>query len=364
MRYRVGRNHDALLDFAEVRAQTNPEAFVEHAQILLDEATALDWMGDYVASRDKVLAAKALTEGRTTPALSASLLLAIGRSSCRFSCSDEAIAALELAAAEAAALGEEGYETQVVALLLLGGLAQGIGNLSNAESVLDDAIALCERHGDALHLGSSMNTRGALRAFQGDSVRMVADFERVISLGRELGQYYLEFSGHYNLGEFLYWMDRIDDATAQVARARSMTERWAAGGWRPETILLEARIALYRGDVAQARTLAQRVRGEGAAPLTVPSDDVLCSMVELASSDADDVAWDALEQRSARYSVGPERIEVIEARGMAEARRENLEAARGHYERAAELARQIPNVLRDRILRRLSQLAPAQTPRA
>ena len=223
MRYRVGRNHDALLDFAEVRAQTNPEAFVEHAQILLDEATALDWMGDHVASRDKVLAARALTEGRTTPALSARLLLAIGRSSERFSCADEAITALEHAATEAAALGEEGYETQVIALLLLG------ANLSNAESVLDRAISLCETHGDALHMGSAMNSRGILRAFQGDSLRMVADFERVISLGRELGQYYLEFSGHSNLGEFLYWMDRVDDASAHVASARSMNER--SGRW-------------------------------------------------------------------------------------------------------------------------------------
>jgi tetratricopeptide (TPR) repeat protein len=316
-------------------------------------------MGDFLASRDKVLEAKTLTEGRTTPALSARLLLAIGRSSCRFSCIDEAITALELAATEAAALGEEGYETQVIALLLLGSLAQGIANLSNAESVLDRAISLCEAHGDALHLGSSINSRGLLRAFQGDTLRTIADFERVISLGRELGQYYLEFSGHLNLGEFLYWMDRIDEAAAHVARAHSMNERWAIGGWRPETILLEGRIALYRGDIEQARSLAQRVRGEGAAPLTVPSDDVLCSMIELATSEADDVAWDALEQRSTRYSFGPERIEVIEARGIVEARRGRLDAARGHFERAAELARQIPNVLRDRILRRLAQLTPA-----
>jgi tetratricopeptide (TPR) repeat protein len=365
MRYRVGRNDDALRDLAKVRDQTDPDAFVEHAQILLDEATALDWMGDYVASRDKVLEAKALAEGRATPALSARLLLAIGRSSCRFSSIDEAISALELAATEAAALGEEGYETQVIALLLLGALAQGLANLSNAETVLARAISLCETHGDALHLGSSINNRGILRAFQGDSLRMVADFERVISLGRELGQYYLEFCGHSNLAEFLYWMDRVDEAAAHVARVHAINERWAAGGWRPETILLEARIALYRGEISKARELALHVRGEGAAPLTVPSDDVLCSMVELATSDADDAAWDALEERSStRFSAGQERIEVIEARGMFEARRGRLDAARRHYERAAELAGQVPNVLRDRILRRLAQLASSSTPQA
>lgn len=361
MRYRVGRHHDALLDFAEARKQTDSDDFVEHAEILLDEATALDWMGDHVRSRDKVLAAKALAEGRSTPALSARLHLAIGRSSCRFSNIDEAVVALERAAAEAAALGEEGYETQVISLLLLGALEQGIANLSNAERVLDRAVSLCEAHGDALHLGSSINSRAVLRAFQGDSVRMTADFERVIALGRELGQYFLEFSGHNNLGEFLFWMDRIDEAAPHVARARSINERWAAGGFRPETILLEARIALYRGDIEHARALVQRVRGEGAAQLTAPSDDVLCSMVELATCDADDAAWDALEARSARYSVGQERIEVIEARGMAEARRGRKAAARRHFERAAALAGQIPNVLRERILRRLATLTNDET---
>jgi eukaryotic-like serine/threonine-protein kinase len=191
---------------------------------------------------------------------------------------------------------------------------------------------------------------------------MVADFERVISLGRELGQYYLEFSGHQNLGEFLYWMDRLDEAAAHVARARATCERWAAGGWRPETVLLEARIALYRGDIEQARSLAQRVRGEGNGPLTVPADDVFCSMVELATSDADDAAWDDLEQRTAKFSVWQERIEVVEARGLLEVRRGNLDAARSHLERAAELAKQIPNVLRDRITRRLASLPASQSP--
>ncbi|HRI71774.1 MAG TPA: hypothetical protein PK156_46395, partial [Polyangium sp.] len=236
--------------------------------------------------------------------------------------------------------------------------------LSDAATVLDRAVALCEAHHDMLHLASSMNNRGILRAFQGDRAGMTADFERVISLGRELGQYYLEYCGHSNLGEFLYWMDRIDEADEHVARARATNERWAAGGFRPETVLLEARIALYRGDGAHARTLAQRLRGESAAPLAAPSDDVLCSMVELATSDGDDAAWDELEARAARFHVWQERIEVIEARAMAEARRGCVDAARKHYERAVELAGQIPNVLRERIVRGLTRLGAQETTRA
>jgi hypothetical protein len=159
------------------------------------------------------------------------------------------------------------------------------------------------------------------------------------------------------LGEFLYWMDRLDDAAPHVARVKSMNERWAAGTSRPDTVLLEARTALYRGDLTLARDLALRVRGEGAGPLTVPSADVFCSMIELATSDtSDDVAWDALEMRSSRYSMGQERIEVIEARGLSEVRRGHAREARRHFERALQLAAQIPNVLGERIKRRLGEL--------
>lgn len=213
-------------------------------------------------------------------------------------------------------------------------------------------------------LGSSINSRRVFRDLQGDSLMMVADFERVISLGRELGQHYLEFTGHQNLGEFLYWMDRLDEAAVHVARAQATCERWAVGGWRPETVLLEARIALYRGEIARARTVASRVRGDGSDPLAVPANDVFCSMVELATSEMDESAWDELEERAAKFAVWQERIEVVEARGLVELRRGNIDAARCHLERAAELATQVPNVLRERIMRRLANMRTSQSPKA
>lgn len=212
---------------------------------------------------------------------------------------------------------------------------------------------------DVLLVGISMNSCGISGAFRCGSLRMVADFERVIALGRELGQHDLDLSGHHNHGELLGYLDRIDDAARHVARAWNMYERWASGCWRSETVLLDARIARYRGDLATAGEFALHARGEGTRALPVPVENVLCSMVELAMSDVDDVAWDALEQRAAGNNpVGQERIESLEARGLMEARMGRVDAARRHLERAAQLACEIPNLLRDRVERVLAQLPP------
>ncbi|WP_170319269.1 protein kinase domain-containing protein [Polyangium spumosum] len=356
MRYRVGRYHDALADFAEARAAASAAGDeMEIVEILLDEATALDWMGEHVDSREKVHAAQALVAGRATPLLSARMLLGIGRSHYRFSLKEEALDALARAASEAARLGEGGYETQVIALLMLGYLEQGIGRHASAERALDRAVTLCDAHGDALHLAASINTRGVLRGFQGDRQRMVSDLARVISLGRELGQDYIEWTGHFNLGECLYLMAELDAAEPHVAQARALSERPLGVAPRPASIILQARMMLYRGDIENARALASRARGETSEPLTVPSDDVLCSMIELAAEDAGEEAWEALEARSERYSIGQERIEVVETRGLSALRRGRRREAARHLERALALSRQIPNVIGKRLARHLAE---------
>ncbi len=361
MRYRVGRYHDALADFAEARAAASAAGNeIEIAEILLDEATALDWMGEHVASREKVHEAQALVHARATPVLAARLLLGIGRSHYRFSLQEEALLVLARAASEAAALGEEGYETQVIALLMLGYLEQGIGRHAEAERALDRAVTLCDAHGDALHLAASINTRGVLRGFLGDRPRMVSDLERVISLGRELGQDYIEWTGHFNLGECLYLMAELEAAEPHVAQARAIDERPAGGAPRHASMLLQARMLLYRGDVENARALASQARGGKAEPLTVPSDDVLCSMIELSAEDSGDEEWEALEARSAKYSIGQERIEVVEGRGLSALRRGRREEAARHFERALELSRRIPNVIGKRLARHLAEATRAE----
>ena len=92
----------------------------------------------------------------------------------------------------------------------------------------------------------------------------------------------------------------------------------------------------------------------------IPSDDVLCAMIELSIHDGSAAEWDDLEARSATSSVGQERIEVIEGRAIAALRHGRGEAARRALERAIELAATIPNVMGKRLRRRIEESQQTQ----
>jgi hypothetical protein len=127
--------------------------------------------------------------------------------------------------------------------------------------------------------------------------------------------------------------------------------------------LLDARLRLYRGDNAGALAIAAeiraqqedaRARGEGDAALS-PSEDVLCTMIELAASGAGDAAWDVLEARALSSSVGQEQIEVLEARALAALRRGRRAQATAQLAKALALAERIPTMMGDRLRRWLAE---------
>ncbi|AUX48653.1 protein kinase [Sorangium cellulosum] len=367
MRYRLARYHDALADFAAALAIARARGDVPaQIDILLDEATALDWMDELKSSEERVQEAGALAAGiALSPALAARLALGVGRSLHRFSREEEAAAALERAAEAAAPLGDDGYETLVISLILLGFVLQGLGRLDDAEDALDRAIALCEAHRDTLHLGSVTNNRALLWACRGDKARTIADLERVLSLARELGQSGLERVGEHNLGEYLYLMDDLAAARPHIERALAIEQRRLTGTCRPVALLLLARHSFYCGEEAEARALLDRLaeaqaqaRAEGRADaLLVPSEEVLCAMLGLAIRDGGDAAWDALVDRSAQRSVGQEHIEVLEMRAVAALRRGRVEAARRALAAALLAAERIPNAMGDRLRRQAAAIA-------
>jgi hypothetical protein len=83
---------------------------------------------------------------------------------------------------------------------------------------------------------------------------------------------------------------------------------------------------------------------------------IACDMVELVTRAATEAEWDELEARSGRFSFGQERLEVIEARAAAAARRGALEDARRHLARALADAAGMPTVMGARLQRRLAEL--------
>ncbi len=366
MRYRIGRYHDALTDFSCARTMALADGdTAAQIEILLDEATALDWMDDYRSSEERVEEARALLPGTRSLLLEARLLLAGGRSAHRFSRNDEATALLESAAAAAEPLGEDGYETLVIALTLLGFILPGLSRLDDAIQALDRTIALCESHGDRLHLTVAIGHRALVWGCLGDRDRLVADMERGLSLARELGHSTLELADEYNLGEYLLLMDDDGGAEPHIRRALAIDRKVSGDPGRPVVALLEARLRLYQGDEAAAGAIVARIRGARADLATgaetdasmAPSEAVLFTMVELATHDAGVAEWNELEARSELVSVGQERIEVIETRALWSQRHGRAADARLHLQRAIDLAARIPNAMGARLRRRIAELA-------
>lgn len=351
MRYRLGRYADARTDLAVARtlAEVAGDRFAE-AEILLDEATVLDWMGEHSVSAQCVdQAFDKVSSHDVPPLLEARLLLGRGRSLHRASHEKEAHEKLERALEVAEPLGEEAYETRVIALLMSSFILQGLARLEDAARALDRAVATCEAHGDLLHLASAVNNRALLAGCLGDKPGMVRDFERVIALGRHLGQDAIQIAGHYNLGEYLYLWGDIETATPHVERALQLENVRTSNAPRMEMELLPARLALYSGDIARAGEIVAVIRARKRTAISAPSIDVICTAIEYATRDVDEAAWDALDARSARFSIGQERIEVIEVRAISALRRGRVDEAQQHFLRALDAARNIPNVMRERL---------------
>jgi len=357
-RFRLGHYAEALTELSAARekARDTNENLVE-VEVLLDEAMVLDWMGDYRGAEARVLCAAASHVGTTSALLEARLLLGIGRSQHRAERYEEAAITLSRTGRLAARLGDEGYETKVIALLLLGYILPLLGRLEEAAGALDEVIRYCDERGDLLHLGAARNCRAMVQAFRGDRAGMIEDFGRTIELGMELGQPTLELAGHYNLAEYLYWMDDAD-AALRSARAASAVATRRKGCARPAVLaLLDARLALFQGDVAAASVVVRGLRKTNEA--MSPSEEVLCSMIELSIQDASDEIWDLLLARSAQASVGQEHLEVLEACALSAARRGFPDLARRRLEDALAAAARIPNVMRERLERRLCALSAA-----
>jgi len=363
-RFRLGHHEDALADMAAAREQAaEAKDTAAEVEILLDEAMILDWMGEYRGAEERVSSAQERAAAVTSPRIKARLHLGAGRTLHRADREKEAAALLTCAADLASGLGDEGYETHVIALLLLGFILPNLGRTEDAARALDEVIRQCEERSDLLHLGAALNNRALVRAYRGDREGMVADFEHTIALGRELGQPMLELGGHFNLAEYLYLMDDVAAAEPHAQAAAAVASR-CGSRYRPPVLALQGRLRLYQGDVAGAREAAAEVRayqndtqarGDAADEALSPSEDVLCAMIELATAECEDAAWDALEACSAVCSVGQERIEVLEARALAALRRGLFAQARQQLGKALIASGKIPNVMEGRLRRWLAE---------
>ncbi|WP_437803787.1 protein kinase domain-containing protein [Sorangium sp. So ce693] len=312
VRYRIQRFDDAADDLRGARAiaeASGDDATV--ADLLLEEATILDWCDDFAGSQALVDRAAPLLEQRADPGLDVRCDVALGRGHFRRQELEDAIARLAPAARRAEALGD--HESQVIALLLLAPALVYAGRFEEAEARFDEVIARCERVGDRLHLGGAYQNRLTIRLMREDPEGAVNDLRTAVALARELGNAYLERGPAHNLAELLYWGGELAEALPLALRALELQQRFFEASAMPDYALLVARIQCARGELADARRHLDWVRTRcdlGAAPPVTRVLVRLCAqVVEGAGAPAE--AWAALVAEVREAALLSEHIEVL-----------------------------------------------------
>ncbi|WP_437668869.1 protein kinase domain-containing protein [Sorangium sp. So ce131] len=314
-RYRLQRLDESLGDLRAARALA--EAAGDRgraAELLLEEATALDWLEDFPASAAAAARAAELCEGLGDARLDARCLLARGRSDCRGQRVDEGIPRVEQAARDALALGD--HEAHVIARLVLVPSLSVAGRLDEAERHGEAAVAACLRAGDVFHLCGAYINRVFMWVKRREEGRAVADQREAVRLARELGHAQLERWATLNLSELRYWMGALDEALALARRSLDLQRRYFNQRPSPDDLLLLARIQLARGEHEDAaRCLAEARASVPELDLT-PCARTLARLVQLALDDRaagrfDATAWRALVEEARHTAILHEHVEAL-----------------------------------------------------
>ena len=367
MRWRLGHHQDALLDLRRARQLAHARAALERElEIMLDEATVLDWAREFSASTALVRAVEAVNVP-LSKLLQARLAMGIARCHLRQGELNATIRTGNQAVQLAAALGDEGYETRIIAELMVATCYAASDKLAEAERAFDQLLAEAESRADLHHVSAALGNRALLWHGRRDIERLFADLERSSQLGRELGEAPLEFVGVYNLAESEYVLNRLPGAGEHAQRMLTLSKQQFGEINHEVSVseLLLARIALYDDDLHRAAELAQNIRqriargrtaGDAEAELDPPSS-ILLEMVELGASAAPLSAWQLLLERARSVELqSMELIELLERAALALAQLGEWTSGRELYREALQLMRHKPTLINERVSRRLDPI--------
>ncbi|WP_437805630.1 protein kinase domain-containing protein [Sorangium sp. So ce1078] len=314
-RYRLQRLGESLADLRAARALA--EAAGDRgraAELLLEEATALDWLEDFPASAAAAARAAELCAGLGDARLDARCLLASGRSDCRGQRVDDGIPKLERAARGALALGD--HEAHVIARLLLVGSLSVAGRLDEAERHGEAVVDACLRAGDVFHLCTAYINRLFMWVKRRDEDRALEDQREAVRLARELGHAQLERWATLNLSELRYWMGALDEALPLARRSLDLQRRFFNQRPSPDDALLLARIHFARGDHDEAARHLAAARASLPEIDLTPCARTLARLVQQALDDRaagrfDAAAWRALVQEARHTAILHEHAEAL-----------------------------------------------------
>ncbi|RKH53905.1 serine/threonine-protein kinase, partial [Corallococcus aberystwythensis] len=345
VRHRLQRFRESLADLSAARAlaRARGDAALE-VDLLLEEATARDWMEDSDGSAACTREALDAIEPLDAPRLSLRCGLARGRLHVRQG--EWAAAARVLTSTAEGAESARDHETLVVSLALLGAALTFLDRAPEAAARFDEALERCEAAGDGLHKAAVLSNRVLLWLRQGDVPRMEADLRRAMSLGRELAHAQMERWSTFNLAEVLYMQGRLDEALPLAQRAYELGVRFFREHPVPVDALLLARIQAAAGDeAAAARQLAWI--SERCPPESLPPTAIMRRLVDLQVHQQTTGAfratdWNALQEEADALASPDEKAEILlQATGVAR-RTGAMDEARAWLERAAPAVAEAP----------------------
>ncbi|WP_437292512.1 protein kinase domain-containing protein [Sorangium sp. So ce426] len=319
-RYRLQRFEESLADLRAARALA--EAAGDRAgaaELLLEEATALDWLEDFPASAALATRAAELCAGLGDARLDARCLLAGGRSDCRDQRVDEGIPKLERAARGALAAGD--HEAHVIARLVLVASLSVARRLDEAERHAEAVVEACLRAGDVFHLCTAYINRVFMWVKRREEGRAVADQREAVRLARELGHAQLERWATLNLAELRYWLGAPDEALPLARRSLDLQRRYFNQRPSPDDVLLLARIHLARGEHDEAARHLAEARASLPEPDLTPCARTLARLVQQALDDRaagrfDAAAWRALVDEARQTAILHEHAEALHSAAL------------------------------------------------
>jgi tetratricopeptide (TPR) repeat protein len=369
MRFRLGRHDDALKDLKDALGRAHSAALRDaEIDLALDTAIVLDWTRDMTQSAELVERARSLAVA-PSELTAARITMGIAQGHHRRNEWEACVRVGTEAAAMAERVGDAGYETMVIALLLVAADCAYLGRLDEADGFFVKALAATRAHRDMHQVATVLNDRVVLWFARQDAEKLFADLEEAARIFREIGAAMFECLTVLNMGEVKYAIDELRSAAELVERSIDLAVRL----WGNESSevsrreVLAARVALYRGDRSDARRLVDRVGarsssgGPGAA--LSASEQILYEMVDLATRDTKAEEWDELFRRGGNAGLQPlEQVEILEMRALAAARAGRMDEAKASFEQALALP---PNLMSGRVERRhLAMFGPRGASRA
>ncbi|WP_370642028.1 protein kinase [Myxococcus sp. AS-1-15] len=315
VRYRLQRIDDALEDLREARRiAASRGAVLREADLLLEEATALDWRDD--TDESTALQEQALQLlGEPVPSeLAARHALAKARAFVRREDITGAIAPLEEAVTLARSTGDE--ETEAIALAMLGAMLGWTGQLDDAERRFAEAIALCESTGDTLHLGVALNNRLVLHVQRRDVAGARTDLERAVSLGRELGNVQIERTSAFNLAVLLGYQGLAEEALPLARRAGVLSQRCFPHSMAQDALLV-ARLCCELGDLSEATKQLAWLDEQASRVRLTSADQLMGEVVRRVVAESSASVpysrehWEAQVEASRTRMPPDERMEVL-----------------------------------------------------